>query len=421
MLLVPPFKKEYYTNQFSKRSNVVIEAAPMHRYKRVEDIVHRLLRQSIPSTTIYNRQMHALYGPKSVFRKVPSFIGTRILWILGHSRLWREFLRFLYSFSPYAAYLPLIDQYKPDLIFVTTLFDRMDLGLMKAARKRRVKTVGMPKSWDSITSKCFMPIKPSVMLAQNEIIKGEAIRFGDMPSESICVVGIPQFDFYFKSMIVPRDEFLRTIGVPEGGKYILFTGGGLDLFPDECEVLGGIVKQMEKDPAYAGYSLVYRPHPNYGWCEGVASSSKRVIVASSYKRIRETASGWEFEQDDIRYLLNSLHHADVVLHMASTIAIETAVLDRPMVGIACDGATQKPFYRSSERYYSTDHYAVLARSGGMKIARTEEKIMESISLYLHDQSLDKKGRERIVKDELVYTDGKSGERIARKIREILTV
>lgn len=421
VLIVPPFKKDYYQKEFEGRGDVIVETVPYDRYKRFEDIAHRVLRQSIPSATIHNRQMHAFYSKKG-FSRWAWFLSTRALWLLGHVRAWRNFLRSCYSLSPYAAYLPLIDQYRPDLVFATTLFDRMDLGLMKAAKRRHVRVVGMPKSWDSLTSKCFTPIKPDLMLVQNEITEKEARSYSDMPAEKLHIVGIPQFDFYFKrSLIQPREEFLRLIGVPEQGRYVLFTGGGLLLFPDECEVLSEVVRQFETSAAYADTMLVYRPHPNYGWCTDVAASSKKVVVASSHKRIQDTTGGWEFEQDDLQYLLNSIYHADVVLHMASTVAIEVALMDRPMVGIACDGAHQKPFYLSSERYYQTSHFAPLVRSGGMKIAKSVDEIMQAITAYRADPSLDSEGRKRIVREEVVYADGRASERIARCIREILKV
>ncbi|MBI5644479.1 CDP-glycerol glycerophosphotransferase family protein [Candidatus Kaiserbacteria bacterium] len=421
VLLVPPFKHAYYAKEFVGRSEIVVESAPYDRYKRFEGIAHQFLRQSIPSTTIYNRQMHAFYSKSGLVRWL-WFVSTRILWLLGHMRIWREFLRLLYTLTPYAAYLPIIDQHKPDLIFATTLFDRMDLGLMKAARKRGVRIVGMPKSWDSITSKCFTPIKPDYMLVQNQITRAESITYSDMREDRLSIVGIPQFDFYFNSsLIMPRDEWLHTINVPHEERYILFTGGGLDLFPDECDVLAMLHERMMRDDSFKHVKLVYRPHPNYGWCVDVAKDSQKIVIAESHKKVHDTSGGWEFEPEDLKFLLNSIQHADVVLHMASTIGIEVALLDRPMIGIASDGKKQKPFYLSSERYYHTNHFSPMTQSGGMKIARTVDEIMAGLRAYRENSSLDKAGRERVVREEVVYTDGKSARRIAEKLREILSV
>ncbi|MEY4747486.1 MAG: hypothetical protein RLZZ416_535 [Candidatus Parcubacteria bacterium] len=419
VLIVPPFKKEYYAAEFRGRESIIVEAAP-EAYRKFEDIAHRLLRQSIPSTTISMRQMHAFYSKRGLARW-SWFLSTRVLWLLGHIRLWRELLRKFYALAPYRAYEPLIERYKPDLVFATTLFDRMDLGLTRAARRRGIPIVGMPKSWDSLTSKCFTPMKPDLMLVQNEITKREAMAYSDMPEARLRVVGIPQFDFYFeKSLLKPREAFLREIGIAAGKRYVLFTGGGLALFPDECEVLSAIHERMSADPTLSDTVLVYRPHPNYGWCTEAASWSN-IVIASSHKKVYATTGGWEFERDDLQYLFNSIYHADVVLHMASTLAIEIALLDRPMIGIACDGERQKPFYRSSERYYHTSHFEPMSASGGMKIARTVDEIMAAIIAYRRDPSLDAEGRKRIVREEVVYTDGKAAARIAKHIREILAI
>ena len=145
VLIVPEYRKAYYEQEFRGRERIVVEAAPEPPYKRFEDMVDRFLRQSIPTRTIANRQRHALATSTGIVRYV-RFCGVRALWILGHLRAWREFLRFLYRFSPHRAYAPLLKRFTPDLVFVTTLFEPMDLGLIKAARRRGIAVVGMPKS-----------------------------------------------------------------------------------------------------------------------------------------------------------------------------------------------------------------------------------------------------------------------------------
>jgi len=410
VLVVPPYREAYYKKEFAGRANIVVEPAPMHRYKTFEDLANRFLRQSIPSITIRNRQWHALYSHTGLKRFL-TFAGTRALWVMGHSCIWRQFLRFIYSLTP-TAFMPLVDAYKPDLVFVTTSYDRMDLGLMKAARRRGVRTVGMTKSWDSITSKCFFALWPDHLLVQNELLKNEAAQYGDMGRERITVCGMPQFDFYYREdMREARESTLASVGLPAHARYVLFGGEGLDLFPGECEVLDLVARGMQDDPELSALTLVYRAHPNYEWCQG-AGNHPNVVVDFPGKRIEDTAGGWEFEQDDVRHLVSTILHAEVLVTMASTLVLEAALFDRPAVGIATDGAVQKPFYLSAERYYHTDHYRAVVKTGALAVARTPQAILDAIKKYLRNPAQDKEGRERLAKEQTVFLDGKSAARVA---------
>ncbi|PIR82441.1 hypothetical protein COU20_02280 [Candidatus Kaiserbacteria bacterium CG10_big_fil_rev_8_21_14_0_10_59_10] len=420
ILLVPPYREEYYKKEFMGRTDVIVESAPTDRYKKFEERANRVLRQSIPTTTIYNRQMHAFYSKRGFVRWF-WLCATRAMWLLGHVRPWRRFLRFLYSFSPCSAYMPIIDTHKPDLVFATTLYDRMDLGLMKAARRKGVRIVGMTKSWDSITSKCFLAVHPDHLLVQNELLRREAVSYMDYPEQRVTVCGIPQFDFYFhKNILMPRDEFLRTIGVAPTEHYVLFGGEGLDLFPGECEVLSALANAMGSDPRYARTKVLYRPHPNYPWCER-ASELSNVIVDMPGKRIQDTAGGWEFETDDIQHLVNSIFHADALITMASTLVLEAAILDRPSIGIAFDGEKKLPFYLSVERYYCTNHFSNVVATGAVRVVRDRAELLDAVAAYHANPALDTEGRRTLVREQVHFTDGKSAERLAFRIREILSL
>ncbi len=419
VLLVPQYREDYYKEEFGTSPNIVIEAAPEPPYKRFEDRVDRFLRQSIPTRTIYNRQMHGLVSSTGTLRWA-RFCGVRILWMLGHLRAWRTFLRFLYGFSPYRAYLPLIDRLQPNLIFVTTLMDPMDLGLMKAARRRGTVVVGMPKSWDNLTSKCFMIAHPDHLLVQNSITKNEAVRYADFPESQITVCGVPQFDFYFQNdQIVPRDTFLEKIGLSSEDRYVLFAGEGTDIFVDECEVLEMISDLCSSDSALGGRKIAYRPHPNYRYCVQTLADRKNIVLAAAQKVLKNTGGGWEFEPADIRYLLSLLQHADAIMLVASTLAIEAALLDKPVIGIAFDGKINKPFFRSIRRYYHTTHFDNIVQTSGIRLAENISGLENILRTYIEHPSTDAGGRKRIVSEQVGFTDGKSAERIARALVQLL--
>jgi len=118
--------------------------------------------------------------------------------------------------------------------------------------------------------------------------------------------------------------------------------------------------------------------------------------------------------ENTRHLADTMHHSDVVLNVASTIAIEASIFGTPTVNIAFDqdDAEARPFLTSPLRYYSYTHYQQIVRSGAVRIAKSAEEMMREVNAYLLDRSRDEAGRRRVVAEQCEFTDGRSAERLA---------
>lgn len=289
---------------------------------------------------------------------------------------------------------------------------------MRGAKRCSIPVVGMTKSWDNLTSKNFLPMPPDLLLVQNEIVRDEAIRFSDYPSGRIRVCGEPRFDFYADpSIVMPREEFLQKLGLNEKDRYVLFAGEGPLIVPGECDALVRAFDAFSADPACRDAAFVYRPHPSYQSCVG-KFGDRAVVVHESHKRLKDTVSGWEFELKDVRELASILYHADVVAVIASTLAIEASILDKPLIGVAFGGA-RKPYALSTQRHYDTNHFSAVVRTGGIRIAHSPEEFVTAVAEYRAHPSKDKEGRTRIAREQAFRTDGHAAERTAQEIRKIL--
>ena len=117
-----------------------------------------------------------------------------------------------------------------------------------------------------------------------------------------------------------------------------------------------------------------------------------------------------------------MYHSDVVLNVASTIAIEASIFDTPVVNIAFDqdDAETRPFLASPLRYYSYTHYQQIVRAGAVRIAKSAGEMIDLVNAYLVVPSRDAAGRRRVVTEQCEFTDGRSAERLAGLIVRELT-
>src|SRR5207247_7118543 len=91
--------------------------------------------------------------------------------------------------------------------------------------------------------------------------------------------------------------------------------------------------------------------------------------------------------DNQRHLANTMHHSDVVVNVASTLAIEAAIVDTPVVNIAFDGEAPSEWTRSARRYYRFTHYVNITRHGAVQVVEEPAQLVEQVARYLDDPSL----------------------------------
>ncbi len=118
-----------------------------------------------------------------------------------------------------------------------------------------------------------------------------------------------------------------------------------------------------------------------------------VIIEKPFRSTVTAGDGLavDITEDNQRHLADTMRHSDVVVNVASTIAIEAAIFDTPVVNISFDGETPSEWARSARRYYRFTHYVNITRQDAVRVAETPEQLVEQVGRYLDDPSLDRDG------------------------------
>jgi CDP-glycerol glycerophosphotransferase (TagB/SpsB family) len=120
-----------------------------------------------------------------------------------------------------------------------------------------------------------------------------------------------------------------------------------------------------------------------------------------------------------QHLADTMRYSDVVVNVASTIAIEAAIFDTPVVNIAFDGEAPSVWEKSARRYYRFTHYVNITRHGAVRVAEDPKALVEHIGRYLDDPALDRDGRRRVVLEQCQFLDGRAAERVASFVADEL--
>jgi CDP-glycerol glycerophosphotransferase (TagB/SpsB family) len=167
-----------------------------------------------------------------------------------------------------------------------------------------------------------------------------------------------------------------------------------------------------------------RPYPKFEFPESRLREWRNKYGFLARQAVEHIGSGkqnWEFDDAALKFLANTLAHADIVISMYSTILIEAALFGKPLIAIGFDGAKKRPYWDSAERFFEWDHLREVKELNGVWIVRSREELARAINTYLtHPEHL-AEGRARIVERQSQFTDGRSGERVAKILSESLNL
>lgn len=419
---VPQKKLEYYLKEFAN-DRVVIEPVADLEYgqSKIRTFWRSLSYNSVPSETVRIRSNKQFFTKPSLFQFF-ALLWKKPVWLLGHLRIWRELVRWI-EYNMFTKDLDIwksyFESYKPDLVFATNPVHGTNIALMKYARRSGVKLIGMMKTWDNLTSKGLLLVKPDVLIVPNGVVFNDALSLGDMPKARVIDGGCPQYDDYFKPELqLSREEICAELKADPSKPLLLYCMGGIMNQDDPSDHLTMLDKAIE-DGRLPPSTIVLRAHPKYDVRVLHLERFKHVVFYQPGHKVSDMVGEWELNDRDIQILMNSLRHADVEYNTGSTMTLESAIYDKPVILIGFDGYVARPYYQSVRHGLDVTHYRIVQAAGGVWRANTEEELIEATKGYLVNPTLHTEGRKRIVQELVGTVDGGAGERIGRIILDRL--
>lgn len=361
----------------------------------------------VPTTTIWARNWFSYFHGGSL----PSLVAKQFFWGLGHFRLWRAVMRIIeyYFFRDDSIWKPYFDKYSPDVVFGAGILNDESITLIKYAKRQGIKSAGIMKSWDNFTSKGFLRIFPDVLLVQTPTMAEEAVRFNNFPKGRIQVTGFPQWDYYLDpSWYMNKKEFAEKFGLDFTKRWIVYFGGGLmtGLFsiPDRGDHVLMLMRAIERGEIEDA-QIIIRMHPGH---KDLLRDEVRVNPILTFGK------GWNFSLEDLKTLANLVRLSDVTINLGSTMALEAAIFDKPIVLLSFNGYAPEEeipwHHRQSVALAKTLHYQYVQDTGGVWRVSSEKEFVEAVKTYLNNSSLHKTGRAHIVRQLVGPIDGRGGER-----------
>jgi hypothetical protein len=352
--------------------------------------------------------------------------GRALARVLGRQRTQELLAAIELHVFPDRRYDEIFRRYRPDVLCVTRVIGSSpDYAVLKGAAANGIPSILLVSSWDNLTGKGVYPAKVDRMVVWNEIMAEEAVSLHDIPPQHVYACGAPQFDLYAdRSKLANRETFFRRIGGDPNKALITFCLSNARMCPDEYDSLELIWKATQDGRVGRPAQVLARVHP-MGDAMG-RSLPERLVGLPDLLVDRPGRPGKYKDKDtgleDIEHLAATMWHSDVVLNTASTISIDAAAFDTPIVCVGFDGNRTLSESDSVRRLHQFTHFKKLLSMGGARVGRNLEEVLGHINAYLEDPGLDREGRARIVQKQCHVLDGQAskrmGEYVLRAAREL---
>ena len=330
-------------------------------------------------------------------------------------------------------------EFKPDVVVVTTLgYLDYDYYVMREGRRHGARLVSVILSWDNPTSKGIGGVRADHVIAWTDNMKRELVELHEYEPSQVSVGGVAHFDDYVRpGSAMPRQDFDALFSLDASRRTIFFAGKSPSAYPWNPELIETLAQAAEDGRFGEPCQVIARVHPaqfvkkhavvgtgrsvqDVNWQRYEELLARYPLLRFSVPKIR-VGSAFDIDRDEALILTSLLTYSDVVVNCFSTINLEGAILDRPLVNVGFNGTGLSPSRNPrhdilfDERQTHNNRVAV---SGGVRIARNPAELVAMVAEALTDPGRDRGGRRRLVETECGGTYlGRAGRRVAELILE----
>ncbi|HSL83161.1 MAG TPA: hypothetical protein VLF66_10305 [Thermoanaerobaculia bacterium] len=310
--------------------------------------------------------------------------------------------------------LDLLRSWRPDVVVACHVLHGYGRCLVAAAHRLGIPTVGNLFSWDNAYR--GLASRPRRMTCWSETNRRELDELWGFPPERTDVIGAPFFDAYLAPEAEwPREELCRRMGLDPGRPILLFaTLGQFRAELDETDPFAALLRSIDRGCIPGRPQVVLRLHPTSRLAYFAALARRPDVAVSRYEGYHP-GLGWAPDREEMTLAANLFRHADVVVSPGSTVTLEAAIFDTPIVVPVFHELMPQEYERFFASTWLEGHLRPLVEDGLLRITRSADETAREVCHALEDPARGRAERAAIRARYLEPLDGRATERFARVI------
>jgi hypothetical protein len=270
-----------------------------------------------------------------------------------------------------------IESHRPDLMLVSPLVSlgSRQVEFVKAARVLGVPSALLTFSWDNLSNKGVMHVRPDRVFVWNAIQQREAVELHDVDASRVTVTGAPRFDpFYRMTPAMPRGAFCRTHGLDPAYPLIVYLGSSPVVSPNEPVFVERWVDAIRHAPDsdLRNAQILIRPHPRHKEAWKEHPRFKRSWHGSAIQPFPNVALMLAGSVNADQTLFDVLSHGDVVAALNTSAELEAGILGKPVYTV------RSPEHAPGQVGSLHFHYLLKSQGGFVEAADTLDEHVDQL-------------------------------------------
>ncbi len=300
---------------------------------------------------------------------------------------------------PADLYSTVFERRRIDAVLTTDPTKRNEDPIYFEAKRRGIPIATLVLSWDNLTTKGIIHRGFDQVMVWNDLMRSEVLgMYPDYTEDRVHAVGFPRFDVYGRPRppLFQRERFLAGLGLDPAKKVILLASCNSNYFRAQGQVFKHVVDSMRRGLLGSDVQALIRAHPhdpddayddfrNIGGVAVWPGPERKGVLSTQVPR-----------PDELDVLAATIAASSVMVTAGSTVILDAALLDVPIVCIAYDGDEGLAYEDSIAKVYEFSHQKPLHGIGGTDLSRSRDEMVAAIRGALADPSVRKAERATMV-------------------------
>jgi len=261
-------------------------------------------------------------------------------------------------------------------------------------------------------------------LVWNDQMRRDLLRQNPrLASRKVRSVGASQFDLLrHPEFIETREAFCARFALAPARLLLCYTCAARRVIPHESATIRDICRSIARHEIAGDPYLLVRLNPT-------GSDPQIERLAAEFDFVRISAPAWDYrpslaggpwqasDYEDLIIYASMIRHAAANLSAPSTVILDFAVADKPVVNVGYDPPGMDVAGRSVGTFAKQDVFQSAVNLSACRLAGRPEELRGHLNAYLHCPDLDRAGRLSFVREQLGSDPRPAAARIADVLLE----
>lgn len=420
VLATPPIGQTLARLGYDRRVELkVLDVGPEpFSWRLIRQLKKKVYMEGRASTT---EAIWEKYQLRPLYQVVGGWLVKRFIRCINAGRLFQWLNRLDRSMNRDKRFVALLSGHKVSVFFATHATVYWEECLYRNARAAGLQSVYMVLSWDHLSSKVLLHDDFERVFVWNDHTRSELLAtYPNYRGDQIRVVGIPQYDAFTKQ---PRHDYAgwcALYGLDPAKRTILFSTMPQVRHNQQHVILEHLLKAITAGEVPRDFQVLIKCHP-FDNFSGYDALLGRYPVALRRTNLSpgQPIEEWQPNEREVEESRDCLYFCTINVNIFSTVTIEAAWFDKPVIHIAYDPLPIPPGRIPCREYYKWEHFRHIVAKDASILVENEAEFHAAIRSYDLNPQLKAEGRRRVVETYIGRVRGSAAQTVAEELRDFV--